>query len=105
MEDMPPNTTVSTSATVFREEAGRARRFAAAMTDKTVIDRLNKIAAIYDGSQPDKILEILIASKSTAAPGPMFEGRLHGWLEIADGARRTIREGCTCERWYPPLFC
>jgi hypothetical protein len=48
MEDMPRNTTVSTSATLFREEAGRARRYAAAMTNKTVIDRLNEIAAIYD---------------------------------------------------------
>jgi hypothetical protein len=48
MEDMAPNTTVSTSATLFREEAARARRYAAAMTDKTVIDRLNEIAVIYD---------------------------------------------------------
>jgi hypothetical protein len=48
MEDMAPNTTVSTSATLFREEAVRARRYAAAMTDKSVIDRLNEIAAIYD---------------------------------------------------------
>jgi hypothetical protein len=46
--DMAPNTTVSTSATLFREEAVRARRYAAAMTDKSVIDRLNEIAAIYD---------------------------------------------------------
>ena len=33
---------------LFREEAERARRYAAAMTDKKVIDRLNKIAALYD---------------------------------------------------------
>jgi hypothetical protein len=43
-----PNTTVSTDATLFREEAERARRYAAAMTDKKVIDRLNQIAALYD---------------------------------------------------------
>jgi hypothetical protein len=29
-------------------EAERARRYAAAMTDKKVIDRLNEIAALYD---------------------------------------------------------
>jgi hypothetical protein len=45
---MLPNTTVSTDATLFREEAGRARRYAAAMTDKKIIDRLNEIAALYD---------------------------------------------------------
>ena len=45
---MPPNTTVSTSATLFREEAERARRYAAAMTDKKIINRLNKIAVLYD---------------------------------------------------------
>ena len=48
MTETPPNTTVSTDATLFREEAGRARRYAAAMTDKKVIDRLNEIAALYD---------------------------------------------------------
>ena len=48
MNEMLPNTTVSTDATLFREEAGRARRYAAAMTDKKVIDRLNEIAALYD---------------------------------------------------------
>jgi hypothetical protein len=31
-----------------REEAERARRYAAAMTDKKIIDRLNEIAALYD---------------------------------------------------------
>jgi hypothetical protein len=48
MNEMLPNTTVSTDATLFREEAGRARRYAAAMTDKKVIDRLNQIAELYD---------------------------------------------------------
>ena len=48
MNEALPNTTVSTDAMLFREEAGRARRDAAAMTDKKVIDRLNKIAALYD---------------------------------------------------------
>ncbi len=42
------NTTLSTDADLFREEAQRARRYAAAMTDKTVIKRLNRIAALYD---------------------------------------------------------
>jgi hypothetical protein len=32
----------------FREEAKRARRYAAAMADKKIIDRLNEIAALYD---------------------------------------------------------
>ena len=48
MDETLPNTTVSTDATLFREEAERARRYPAAMTDKKVIDRLNEIAAIYD---------------------------------------------------------
>ena len=48
MVETPPNTTLSTDATLFREEAERARRYAAAMTDKKVIDRLNEIAALYD---------------------------------------------------------
>ena len=39
---------VSTDATLFREEAERARRYAAAMTDKKVIHVLNQIAALYD---------------------------------------------------------
>ena len=45
---MLPNTTVSTDPTLFREEAERARRYAAALTDKKVINRLNEIAALYD---------------------------------------------------------
>ena len=48
MDETSPNTTVSTDATLFREKAERARRYAAAMTDKKVIDRLNEIAALYD---------------------------------------------------------
>jgi hypothetical protein len=48
MNETLPNTTVSTDATLFREEAERARRCAAAMTDKKVIDRLKEIAALYD---------------------------------------------------------
>ena len=48
MDQTSPNTTISTDATLFREEAERARRYAAAMTDKKVIDRLNEIVALYD---------------------------------------------------------
>jgi hypothetical protein len=48
MNETLPNTTASTDATLFREEAERARRYAAAVTDKKVIDRLNAIAGLYD---------------------------------------------------------
>jgi hypothetical protein len=48
MDETLPNTTITTDATLFREEAARARRYAAAMTDKKIIDRLNQIAALYD---------------------------------------------------------
>ena len=48
MSEALPNTTVSTDATLFREEAERARRYAAALTDKKVINRLNEIAALYE---------------------------------------------------------
>lgn len=48
MNQTLPNTTLSSNATLFREEAERARRYAAAMTDKTVIQILNEIAALYD---------------------------------------------------------
>jgi hypothetical protein len=48
MSETLPNTTVSNDATLFREEAERARRYAAAMTDKKVINRLNEIAALYE---------------------------------------------------------
>jgi hypothetical protein len=43
-----PNTTLSTDADLFREEAERARRYAAALIDKTVVKRLHQIAAMYD---------------------------------------------------------
>jgi len=43
-----PNTSATTDADLFREEAERARRLAAAMTDKAAIERLNQIAALYD---------------------------------------------------------
>ena len=48
MDETLPNTTITNDATLFREEADRARRYAAAMTDKKIIDRLNQIAALYD---------------------------------------------------------
>ncbi len=48
MAETLPNTTITTDATLFREEAERARRYAAAMTDKKIIDRLNQVAALYD---------------------------------------------------------
>ena len=48
MDETLPNTTITTDAALFREEAERARRYAAAMTDKKIIDRLNQIAALYD---------------------------------------------------------
>jgi hypothetical protein len=48
MDETLPNTTITTDATLFREEADRTRRYAAAMTDKKIIDRLNQIAAFYD---------------------------------------------------------
>jgi hypothetical protein len=48
MDETLPNTTITTDATRFREEAERARRYAAAMADKKIIDRLNEIAALYD---------------------------------------------------------
>ncbi len=44
----PPNTTATNDADLFREEAERARRFAAAMSDKAAISRLNQIAELYD---------------------------------------------------------
>ena len=34
MDETLPNTTITTDATLFREEAERARRYAAAMIDK-----------------------------------------------------------------------
>jgi hypothetical protein len=40
----------SFGAALFREEAERARRYAAAMTDRKIIDRLHEIASIYEMS-------------------------------------------------------
>ena len=54
MDETLPNTTISTDATLFREEAERARRYAAAMIDKKVIDRLNEIARSMISSRPGK---------------------------------------------------
>jgi hypothetical protein len=48
MTDTIPNTTLSTNADLFREEAERARRYAAAITDKSIAERLNQIASLYD---------------------------------------------------------
>jgi hypothetical protein len=48
MDETLPNTTISTDAALFREEAERARRYATAMINKKVIDRLNEIAVLYD---------------------------------------------------------
>jgi hypothetical protein len=50
MAALPPNTTISTSADLFREEAERARRFAAAMTDQKIIAQLTQIAALLRGA-------------------------------------------------------
>jgi len=47
MTDTIPST-ISTDADLFREEAERARRYAAAMTDRKVSDQLNRIADLYD---------------------------------------------------------
>ena len=43
MTDTIPST-ISTDADLFRKEAQRARRYAAAMTDRRVIDQLKWIA-------------------------------------------------------------
>lgn len=54
MSDLPnttlttSNTTLTTEADLFREEAARARRYAAAMTDRKIIDQLHRIADLYD---------------------------------------------------------
>jgi len=47
MTDTIPST-ISTDADLFREEVQRARRYAAAMTDRKVIDQLKWIATLYD---------------------------------------------------------
>jgi hypothetical protein len=48
MTDSLPNTTISTHADLFREEAERARRYAATLTDRKVIAQLHAIAALYE---------------------------------------------------------
>jgi len=48
MTDTPSNTIISTDGDLFREEAERARRYAAAMTDQKIIDQLKMIATLYD---------------------------------------------------------
>jgi hypothetical protein len=48
MDALPQNTTISTPGDLFHEEAERARRFAATMTDQKMIANLNQIAALYD---------------------------------------------------------
>ena len=52
MDEMLPNTTITTDATLFREEAERARHYAAAMTDKKIIDQLNEIAEHWRRQHP-----------------------------------------------------
>jgi hypothetical protein len=47
-EILLPNTTISTDATLFREEAERARRYAAAMIRQEGHRSVNQIAALYD---------------------------------------------------------
>jgi hypothetical protein len=53
---LPPNPTISTSADLFQEEAERARRFAATMTDQKIIAQLNQIAALYEELAADQHL-------------------------------------------------
>jgi hypothetical protein len=48
MADIPRNTTISSDGDLFREEAERARRHAAAATDRQIIEQLNLIASLYD---------------------------------------------------------
>ena len=48
MDEFSANSPVSDYASMFREEARRARRYAAAIDDKKIIDRLNQIAAVYE---------------------------------------------------------
>ena len=43
-----PNAACASGAILFREEAERARRLAAAMRDRKVIEQLRRVAAIYD---------------------------------------------------------
>jgi hypothetical protein len=48
MAAAPPNTIISSPADLFREEAERARRFAASVSDYKVIEQLNLIASLYE---------------------------------------------------------
>jgi hypothetical protein len=48
MAELLPHTALSTHAELFREEAERARRYAATMTDRKIIGQLNAIAALYE---------------------------------------------------------
>jgi hypothetical protein len=48
MSALPPNTNISTPGDLFHEEAERARRYAATMTDQKIISQLTRIAALYE---------------------------------------------------------
>ena len=48
MAALPPNTTISTPADLFREEADRARRYAATMIDQRIVAQLKLIAGLYE---------------------------------------------------------
>jgi hypothetical protein len=48
MTTLPPNTTISTPADLFREDAERARRYAATMTDQKIVTQLHLIAELYE---------------------------------------------------------
>jgi Flp pilus assembly CpaE family ATPase len=40
---------VPTEAALFRDEATRARRYSAAMSDSKIVEQLNQIAMLYEG--------------------------------------------------------
>jgi hypothetical protein len=48
MPEIAPNTGISTHAELFREEAERARRYAATTRDRNVIEQLTQIARLYE---------------------------------------------------------
>ena len=48
MVGIAPNTAMSAHADLFREEAERARRYAASAADRNVIEQLHRIAQIYE---------------------------------------------------------
>jgi hypothetical protein len=48
MNERLPNTTASTDATLFREEAGTSSSLRSRDSGKKVIDRWDEIAALYD---------------------------------------------------------